>query len=173
MAGLYSSRMSATRTLTYSYLASPTRLATLLRDPEFLRRRCEEAGETAVQVVVREQTNGFYASVERDKLVELPSFARHVVQPKNRIVDEYQWHSQHDRWHATYSIVISGVAAVVRGHSTLAPSAGGTSHVTSFEVHVRIPLLGAKLESLVADRTEQTFFEQAAANARALGAVAG
>jgi hypothetical protein len=157
--------MPTPRTVTYDYSTEPDQVAALLHDPEYLRRRCEEAGEKNVEVVVEELGDGLRVMVARDKQVELPSFAKRVLQPKNRIVDDVKWRRQGESWVSEYTVEIGGIPGEVRGRSTLTPSAVGTRHESSFEVTARVPLLAGKLESFVADRVEETFRDHAVRNA--------
>jgi hypothetical protein len=160
--------MSTPRTVTWEYATDPDAVAALLRDPDFLKRRCEEAGEKNVEVTVEDNAYGLRVIVARDKQVELPSFAKRLFTPKNRVVDDVCWKRQGERWVGEYTLEITGVPGDIRGRSTLFPSSSGTRHESSFEVTARVPLLGSKIESFVADRIEETFRDHAARNAARL-----
>lgn len=160
--------MPTPRTVTYEYPAAPDTVAALLRDPEFLKSRSEQAGDKNVEVRVEELGDGLRVVVARDKEVDLPSFAKRMFQPKNRITDDVRWRREGERWVADYTLEIAGVPGEVKGCSTLAPSSGGTVHELRFEVTARVPLLGGKLESFVADRVAETFRDHAVRNAQRL-----
>ena len=156
--------MPTSRKVTYEYASDPDGVAALLRDPEFLRRRSEAAGEKNVHVKVEELPDGLHVVVEREKEVDLPAFAKRMFNPQNRIVENTKWRRQGDRWVGEYRVEIAGVPGEVRGKSTLAPSAGGCHYESAFEVTSRIPLVGGKLESWVADKLEETFQQNARRN---------
>jgi hypothetical protein len=156
--------MPTSRKISYEYASNPDGVAALLRDPEFLKRRCEAAGEKNVQVRVEEQADGLRVVVERDKEVELPAFAKRMFSPQNRIVDDTRWRRHGDAWVGEYHVAIAGVPGEVKGKSTLAPSAQGCRYESSFEVTSRIPLVGGKLEGWVADKLEETFHQNALRN---------
>lgn len=160
--------MPTPRTVTYEYPAPPDAVAALLRDPEFLKRRSEEAGDQNVEVRIEELGDGLHVVVAREKQLELPAFARRLFQPKNRIVDDVRWRRDGERWVSEYTLEITGVPGEIRGRSTLAPSPAGCRHESSFEVTARVPLIGSKLESFVADRVQETFLEHAVRNAERL-----
>ncbi len=160
--------MPTPRTVSWDYATAPDDVAALLRDPDYLRRRSEEAGEKNVQVTVEDTVDGMRVIVARDKEVELPGFAKRMFAPKNRIVDDVRWTRQGERWVGEYTLEIAGVPGEIRGKSTLIPSASGTRHESSFQVTARVPLLAGKLEAFVADRVEETFRDHAARNAARL-----
>jgi len=156
--------MPTRRTMRVEYAVSPARIADLLRDPDFLRRRCEAAGEKNVEVSIEEHSDGLRVVVARDKEVDLPSFAKRMFSPKNRIVDDTRWRREGDRWVGQYRIQITGVPGDVEGRSTVEPTATGCRYESSFAVDARVPLVGGKLEAFVADRVEETFWANARRN---------
>jgi hypothetical protein len=158
--------MSTPRKITYEYAAEPDAVAALLGDKAFLKQRAEAAGDTNVEVTVEEVADGFRVVVARDKEVELPAFAKRMFKPQNRITDDTTWRREGTRWTASYQVQVSGIPGEVRGQSTLAPSAKGCHYESSFQVTARVPLVGAKLESIVADRLEETFRYNADCNAK-------
>ncbi len=162
--------MPTPRSITYEYPSHPDAVIALLRDPEFLRRRAEAAGESNVQVEVEEVGDGVRVVTKRDKAVELPSFAKRMFQPSNRIIEDTTWRRNGDQWVAEYEIEIQGIPGQVRGRSSLVPTAAGCRYESSFEVTARIPVVGGKLEGFVAERVEEQLRSNAARNAEQLGA---
>lgn len=158
--------MSTPRRITYEYAANPDAVFALLHDKDFLRQRAEAAGETNIEVTVEEVPDGFRVVVARDKEVDLPAFAKKMFKPQNRIVDDTTWLRKGGQWTANYEVQVAGIPGQVRGQSTLAPSAKGCQYESNFEVTARIPIVGAKLEGIVADRIEETFRANAERNAK-------
>jgi len=117
---------------------------------------------------VQKAGDGLRVVVARDKAVELPSFAKRLFTPKNRIIDDIKWHHDGQHWVGDYSIEVAGVPGEVRGKSTLFPTATGTRYVSSFEVTAPVPLIGSKLERFVADQVEEAMRDHAARNAAQL-----
>jgi hypothetical protein len=160
--------MPTPRTVTYEYPVAPDEVAALLRDPDFLRTRSEQAGDLNVEVKIEDIGDGLRVVVARDKQLDLPAFAKRMFQPKNRITDDVRWKRVGERWVGEYTLEIAGVPGEIKGRSTLAPTAGGCVHESSFEVTARVPLIAGKLESFVADRVEETFRDHAVRNAERL-----
>jgi hypothetical protein len=160
--------MPTPRKITYEYPADPDTVAALLRDPEFLKKRAEAAGEKNIEVKIEELPDGLRVVVARDKDVELPSFAKRMFNPQNRIIDDTKWQRRDGQWVAEYEVVVAGIPGEVRGKSTLTPTAQGCSYESAFEVTARIPIVGGKLEGFVADKVEETFRSNAERNAEHL-----
>ena len=156
--------MPTSRKISYEYTSNPDGVAALLRDPDFLKRRSEAAGERNVQVRVEELPDGLHVMVERDKEVDLPAFAKRMFNPQNRIVENTRWRRQGEQWVGEYRVEIAGVPGEVRGKSTLVPSPSGCRYESAFEVTSRIPIVGGKLEGWVADKLEETFQQNARRN---------
>jgi hypothetical protein len=148
--------MPTPRNLLYEFPLKVEDMAALLRDPAFLRWRCELAGDKNVEVSVEESAGGLRVTVARDREVALPAFAKKMFQSKNRVVDQTVWKREGERWVAQYEIQIPGIPGEVRGRTSIVPSAEGCRYESNFEVTSKVPLLGGKLESFVADRVEET-----------------
>jgi len=157
--------MSTRRRITYEYAADPDAVFALLHDRDFLLARAEAAGEKNVEVTVQEVPDGFRVVVARDKEVELPAFAKRMFKPQNRITDDTTWLRQGERYVASYQVTVAGIPGEVVGKSTLSASTKGCSYESNLEVTARIPIVGAKLEGIVADRIEETFRANAERNA--------
>lgn len=160
--------MPTPRKINYEYSADPDTVAALLRDPDFLKRRSEQSGDRNVEVKIEELPDGLRVVVARDREVELPSFAKKMFKPQNRIIENTRWRRETDRWVAEYEVVVAGIPGEVKGKSTLRPSATGCTYESAFEVTARIPLVGGRLEGFVADKLEETFRTNAERNAEQL-----
>jgi hypothetical protein len=87
-----------------------------------------------------------------------------MFNPQNRITENTRWRRDGDQWVAEYQVAIAGVPGEVKGKSRLAPSTVGCHYESSFEVTSRIPIVGGKLESWVADKLLETFQQNAQRN---------
>jgi hypothetical protein len=160
--------MPTPRRITYEYATDPDTVAKLLHDADYLRRRSELAGETNVEVKVEEVGDGMHVTVARDREVELPSFAKKMFSPQNRIVEDTTWRRQDGQWVAEYFVQVQGIPGEVRGKTTLKATGKGTVYESNFQVTARIPIVGGKLEAVVADKLEETFRANAERNAKQL-----
>ena len=78
----------------------------------------------------------------------LPSFATKLVGDEIRIVQVEAWREP-DR--AAVDVTIPGKPGEMAGSATLTESGGRTTERVDLEITVRIPLVGGKIEGLIAD----------------------
>jgi hypothetical protein len=161
--------MPTVRTVTFQYRgSSPDDVAALLQDPVFLRSRSEAAGEYNIDVQVAPEQDGIRVRVAREKQVDIPAFAKVALGSASKAVESTLWRKQGDTWVAEYTIEVSGVPVKSEGRSTLAPNAEGCLYTSTFELNVRIPLVGKRIEAFVADGLVEQLTANAQRNAEAL-----
>jgi len=78
----------------------------------------------------------------------LPSFATKLVGEEIRIVQVEAWRTPE---RATVDVTIPGRPGEMRGTATLSETGGRTTERVDLEVTVRLPLVGGRIEGLVAD----------------------
>jgi len=119
-----------------------------LSDPDAITERFTAAGDTDIEVV-RCEADGddFVIEVTRVVTVDLPSFAKKVLKPKNTM-------RQTDRWgpaqadgsrQGTYTIDVSGAPLKTSGTHDLHHDGDGTRHTVSGEIEVKVPIVGKKI----------------------------
>jgi hypothetical protein len=79
----------------------------------------------------------------------LPGFAKKILGESSSVTQEETW----DRASKTGEVTISvkGLPATTRCHTALKDSGGGCSKTFNWEVAVKIPLIGGKVEQLIVD----------------------
>lgn len=161
--------MPTSRTITFDYADSAAEVAALLQDPVYLRYRSEIAEERNVDVRVEQQSDGVRVTVSREKDVDIPAFARAVIGGAKRAVESTLWRAEGERFSAEYQIEVPGLPVKTSGKSTFVSTAGGCRYSSTFQVTARIPLIGGKIEALVADGLVEQMLANAQRNADALG----
>ncbi len=78
-----------------------------------------------------------------------PSFAKKFAGDTTRAVQREAWP---DASGGSLAIEAPGKPTSMAGTISLAPDGGGTREVVSLEIKVKVPLLGGKLEGLLADQ---------------------
>ena len=121
----------------------------MLLDPEFRNQVALATNGRPAESRVEETPEGPRSVNEiRPSLEELPSFTRPIVGAGLVIHQEEHWTSP-DR--ATLSVRSHGRPGHIEGTITLAPTEdGGTLQTTDAEITVRIPLVGGRVETLMA-----------------------
>jgi hypothetical protein len=160
--------MSTSRTVAFEYPEPPAEVAALLQDPVYLRYRSEQAGEHNIDVKVEPRGTGVQVTVAREKEVDVPAFARAVIGSSKRAVESTHWRAEGERFVAEYTIEVPGLPVKTHGQSTFVKSARGCRYESRFEVSARIPLIGGRIEALVADGLVEQMTANAERNAAAL-----
>ena len=135
--------------VTHHFDADVETVYALMSDPDFCMRKYADAGATDIQIDSDRRDDGPKLVSRRKVTVDLPGFAKRVMQPTNTVV-------QTDEWSAAarscrYSVEVQGVPSRIDGTVTLTGEGNGTRQEVEAEVKVSIPLLGGKLEKFAVD----------------------
>jgi hypothetical protein len=124
-------------------------VAAMLADPAFREEVCAHQRVLRHSVKVSGRGAGMEVVVERVHSADgLPSVARKLVGDEIDIVQVERWT---DVDAADITVTIPGRPGEMSGHITLAEDGGSTVESVTLEVRVGIPLVGGRIESLVAD----------------------
>ncbi|HYH34970.1 MAG TPA: DUF2505 domain-containing protein [Nocardioides sp.] len=132
-----------------TYEAPLSAVGAMLVDADFRREVCDELGVLRSEVTV--EAGGTSTEVRIDQVQAahgLPSFARKLVGDEIHIVQAESWHSADA---ADVTVTIPGKPGEMAGTATLAESDGVTTETVDLTVKVGIPLVGGRIEGLIAD----------------------
>ena len=132
-----------TRELTYD--ASIGEVAAMLTDPVFRERVLERMKVVRGHATVED---GVVTLDQVQSTSSLPSFATRLVGDEIRIVQVESWRTPE---RADVEVTIPGKPGAMSGTATLTESGGRTTERIEMEITVRVPLVGGKIEGLVAD----------------------
>lgn len=144
----------------------------LMSDPDFMRRKYDALGATDISIDGSDAGDASPRHViSRKVTVDLPGFARRVMQPTNTVVQTDTWSPAGGDGSRVcrYTVEVKGVPSRIDGTVTLVADGGGTRQDVAAEVKVSIPLLGGKLERFAVDsglqqvRQEAEFTQQSLA----------
>lgn len=136
---------------TIDYPVSSDALLNYFTVPEFFVHKYREQGATNIQVEAHTHDgNNFAVTISRDVPVEVPvpAFARGIVPDTITLV-------QTDRWDTAartgrLEIRFKGLPVVLTAAMRLHDTAAGARETLDFDIRVAVPLLGRKLEELLA-----------------------
>jgi hypothetical protein len=132
-----------------TYDASLTQVGEMLMDPAFRERVCDAQGAIRKTVSVGPDGGGMKVVVDAVQLAQgIPGFAKKFVGDEIQLVQTEHWS---DIENARVEVVIPGKPGQMSGTVTLRESGGTTTETVAMEVRVNIPLVGGKIESLIAD----------------------
>lgn len=160
--------MPTTGTFEYDYDFDVESVAELLLDADFLRMRCEAAGDKNIEIDRRETSDGIHLTIARSRTLDLPKIVQGLVSSTNRAVENTVWRRSGERWVADYSVEVAGLPGKVSGRTTLIPTSNGCHYESSFQVSAKVPLFARKVESAIADGFVEQLTNMAQRNASAL-----
>jgi uncharacterized protein YndB with AHSA1/START domain len=135
--------------LEHHYDADVETVYALITDPDFMTRKYTAIGGKDVAIDRSETDGGGCELVTRRTVtVDLPGFAKKVMQPSNTAVQKESWGAaQPDGSRVCeYTVEIQGMPSKVTGTLVLSSDGDGSTQVIDADVKVSIPLLGGRLE---------------------------
>ena len=120
----------------------------LITDPDFMRRKYDALGGKDISIDRSDTAGGCELTTRRTVTVDLPGFAKKVMQPSNTAVQTESWSGADSdgRRVCNYHVEVQGLPSKITGTVVLSPDGGGTKQVIDADVKVSVPLLGGRLE---------------------------
>jgi hypothetical protein len=132
-----------------TYDAAMVDVAAMLADPEFREEVCAEQHVLRAMVSVDADEHGMEVTIDQVQATEgVPSFAKRFVGDEINIVQTESWSTATE---GTIQVTIPGKPGEMKGTSRLSESGGVTTHAVDLDIRVGIPLVGGKIEGLIAD----------------------
>ncbi len=127
-----------------------TDVAAMLADPAYRQAVCDFQGVLRSEISVTAPARG-HTEVLIDQwrpTSHLPSFAKRIVGDETNIVQTESWSTPEL---ADVVVTIPGKPGDMRGTATLSESGGTTTETIDLTIKVGIPLVGGKIEGLIAE----------------------
>jgi len=135
------------------YDATPEEVYGMLADASFRERVCEAQHVTTCTVSVDGVDGALSVTVDQKRpSAGIPGFARKFVGDEIHIVQKEEWSGPTD---AALDVAIPGKPGHMKGTVTLRADGDGTLQTVSGELKVNIPVVGGKIERLIADLLEE------------------
>ena len=134
------------------YDAPPARVFAMLADPAFREAVAEAMDVISADVRLERDGDGFTLTVDQlQKTDDLPGFARTFAGDSTQAIQREVWNSATS---ANLSIEAPGKPTNIAGTIRLEPDGAGTKEVVELEIKVKVPLIGGKLEKLMAEKVQ-------------------
>lgn len=135
-----------------SYPASADEVHAMLLDPAYRERVCAALDAVSAEVHVEAVAGGHHLRIDQvQPTAGVPAFARKFAGETTRAVQVEEWGGDGPERRATLSIETPGTPTRTRGTLVLSPDDGGATVVLDAELSVTVPLIGKKLEGLMAE----------------------
>lgn len=150
--------MSVTVRASHEYDYPLAKVWEAFSNPDFYQEKFEGIGHRAVEVVSAEQDgDDFHIEISREVPVEVPRVLRGLLGEWNTLLQAEHWQrAGKNAYRNELTIDARGVPAVMTGTMQLSARGKGCINEVAITVRASIPLVGGKLESLVARDTEAT-----------------
>ncbi|HSE69734.1 MAG TPA: DUF2505 domain-containing protein [Nocardioidaceae bacterium] len=131
------------------YDATPDEVHAMLADPAFRERVCEAQHVNSSDVTITPKGDGMTVVVDQKRPTDgIPGFALKFVGDQIHILQKEEWSSTEQ---AALDVSIPGKPGHLKGTVRLAGDGAATVQTVEGELKVHIPLVGGKLEKLIAD----------------------
>jgi hypothetical protein len=150
--------------VSHHFAADVETVYALLCDPDFCERKYADQGATEIHIERTDGAAGGHHLVTRRKVtVDLPGFAKRVMQPTNTVehVEDWAAPAADGSRVCTYTIEVQGVPSRISGTVTLSPDGDGTRQDVAADVKVSIPIVGGRLEKFAVDSGTKVLAEEA------------
>ncbi len=132
------------------YDASPAEVFEMLADPAFRQAVTEAMDVISADVHVERDGDSFTLVIDQlQKTDDLPGFARTFAGDSTQAIQRETWP---DPSGASLAIEAPGKPTSSSGTIRLEPDGAGTTEVVELEIKVKVPLIGGKLEKLMAEK---------------------
>jgi hypothetical protein len=136
-----------------SYAAPPDQVHAMLASPAFRRQACAAMEVISADVQLDPDPDGgggFTLVIDQlQNTKDLPGFARTFAGESTRAIQREVWRGTQS---GDLSIESPGKPVSATGTIRLEPAGTGTTEVVELEIKVKVPLIGGKLEKLMADK---------------------
>lgn len=138
-----------------SYDASPDEVFAMLSDPAFREQVAEAQEVVSVDVRLTPAGDGFtLVNDQVQNTKDLPAIAKKIAGDTTQAVIKEEWTS---RTAGSVEITAPGKPTSATGTIRLAPDGDGTVEIVELDIKVKVPLIGGKLEKLMADNIESGY----------------
>lgn len=132
-----------------SYAAPLADVFAMLSDPAFRQASADAMGVISAEVTINPRGEGISVHIDQVQPTEgVPGFAKKFAGATTRAVQHEEWDSPAG---GTITIDTPGKPTSIKGTLSLVEADGVTTETLEVEVKVKVPLVGGKLESLMAD----------------------
>lgn len=136
-----------------TYDAPVAEVAAMLADPAFREEVCDYQRVISKKVTIAQQGDGMDVVIDMVQPARgIPGFAQKFVGDTINIVQSESWSSATQ---GDISVAIPGKPGDMAGTAMLEESGSGTVETVELTVKVNIPLVGGKLEGLIAGLLEK------------------
>jgi hypothetical protein len=149
---------------TFSSSASTERVFGVLTSPEWVRTKADRFSDgSLLKEHERRPDGGVLLTVSRELPGGVPGFLERFLPKDGRVLETFDWGpaSPDGARYGTWTADIPGVPAQLGGTLRLDPTEIGSSYTIQGKVQVKVPLIGGRAESFIAEMVHKLAAEEA------------
>jgi hypothetical protein len=154
------------------YAATPDQMIEMMAKPDYLTAKYEALGD--IEFKVEDQTvsdGGLNLKISRVVSANLPDLAKKVLGESSELIQEENWSTAGADKTANITIDSPGKPVKIHGTAEIKPVGDAECDYTvKFEIKASIPLVGGKIEKMVAAETKGNFVKEKGFNESYLSA---
>lgn len=137
-------------TETHHFEAPADAVIDVFATEDAVRQRYEGMGHREVEVQHIDRGEGTLTVTSRRVVdVDLPGFARKVLQPTNTMTQTDTWTKDADGWSGTFAVDVAGAPVHLAGTMRLTDAGAGADYTVRLSMSVKVPLIGGKIADWV------------------------
>jgi hypothetical protein len=150
--------MSVTVRARHEYRHPVKKVWAAFSEPEFYQAKFEGIGHRNVEIISTEtDEQEFCIEISREVPLDVPGFLRGMLGDWNTLLQTERWtEAGKDAYANELEIEARGVPASMTGTMALSAKGNGCLNEVAITIRATVPLVGGKLEQLVARDTEAT-----------------
>jgi len=148
------------------YPATPAQIMAMLSDPEYAKAKYTELGDVKFTVAEHKvDGDNLTVKVEREVTSNMPGAAKKVLGETSSMVQTENWKAAGNGYACEMSVESPGKPLVIKVTQKIT-AAGDTDAewVADFDIKASIPMLGGKIEKMVAEETKDSLAKEFAFN---------
>lgn len=156
--------MSTTMKVTHYFDADVETVFKLMSDPASMERKYVACGASDIVIESVDDRDGAPRITARRKVtVDLPGFAKKVMQPTNTVVQTDDWSPPNDKGDrlCRYTVEVQGIPSRIDGTVTLSADGERTKQYVEAQLKISIPLLGGRLEKFGVESGQKQLQDEA------------
>lgn len=149
--------MSKTIKTQMTYDATCDQVFAMMVDPDYVEAKLTGTGGTNPQIEVSEEGSDTIVHAARDLPADVPSFVKKFTGDSINVDETDRWSPADDLGARTCAVRLefAGTPSEVSGGLNLRPEGEGCVIDVTFDVKVSVPLVGGKIESVIAEQIER------------------
>lgn len=154
--------MTTKVTATMTYEATCDEVFAMFREQDYIEAKILHTGGTNPDITVTDVGSDVEITTIRDLPAQIPAFVRAFTGEQIHVIEKARWSPADDLGARTAAVtlVFQGTPSTITGTLSLHPVPDGSVVDAVFEVKATVPLIGGKIEGVIAGQVERAIRQE-------------